>query len=112
MSALLFAAPILSFLLLAAHFLREGTWIATAACVMLACLVPWRHAWVQRVLQVALVAGTLEWLWTAALLAQQRMAEGRAWGRMAIILGIVALVTAGSVIAIEALRRRALRVAT
>ena len=109
MSALLFAAPILSFLLLAAHFLREGAWIGASACVVLAFLVPWRRAWIQRLLQLALVAGTLEWLWTAMLLAQQRMAEGRAWGHMAIILAVVALVTAGSVVALEALRRRRLR---
>jgi hypothetical protein len=52
-----------------------------------------RHAWVPRVLQLALLAGAAEWAWTAALLAQQRLALGQPWLRMALILGAVALLT-------------------
>lgn len=105
MRALLYFAPVASFLLLGAHFLRDGAWVATTACAILAALVAWRRAPVERVLQVALALGTIEWAWTAFLLVQQRIAEGRPWGRMAIILGVVALVTAGSIAAMEALRR-------
>jgi hypothetical protein len=106
MRVVLYALPVLSFLLLGAHFFRESAWVLAAACGVLAVLVTWRHASVQRLLQAALVLGTLEWVWTAIVLVQQRMAEGRAWGRMAVILGVVALVTAASVAAMEALRRR------
>jgi hypothetical protein len=102
----LLAAPIAAFLILGAHFLREGTWVLTAACAALALAVAWRKSWVPRLLQAALVLGTVEWAWTAFILVQQRMAEGRPWGRMAIILGGVALVTAGSIAAVEARRRR------
>jgi hypothetical protein len=106
MRALLFAAPVVSFLVLGAHFLREGALFLTAACAALAVAVFWRHPRVTRLLQAALVLGTLEWAWTAFTLVQQRAGDGRPWGRMALILGIVALVTAASVAAVEALRRR------
>jgi hypothetical protein len=106
MSLLLLAAPVLSFLILAAHFLRQGAWVPAAACVVLAVLVAWRRPGIQRLLQAALLGGTVEWLWTAFTLTQRRMAEGQPWGRMAVILGVVALVTAGSILAIEASRRR------
>ena len=109
MAAVLFTAPVLSFLVLGAHFLREGAWVVTAVCVVLALLVAWRNPWIQRALQVALLAGTLEWVWTAMALTQQRMADGRPWGRMAIILGVVAVITAASILAVEALRRRSRR---
>ena len=106
MRALLHAAPALSFVLLGAHFLRDRSWILTAACAVLALLVAWPRSWIPRLLQAALVLGTVEWAWTAFVLVQQRMAEGRPWGRMAVILGFVALVTAASIAAVEALRRR------
>lgn len=107
MRVLLSLAPVLAFLLLGAHFIRDGSWVMTTACVTLAVLVAWPRAWVPRLLQVALLLGTLEWAWTAFVLAQQRIAEGRPWGRMTIILGVVALLTAASIAAMEALRRRA-----
>ena len=106
MQIALLAAPVVAFLLLGAHFLREGAWVLTAACAVLASLVAWRRPWVSRLLQAALVLGTLEWAWTAYILVQQRMAEGRPWGRMALILGVVALVTAASIAAVEVRRRR------
>lgn len=106
MRFILYAAPVLSFLLLGAHFLRDRDWILTAACAVLALLVAWPRAWVARLLQAALALGTAEWAWTAFMLGQQRLAEGRPWIRMAIILGVVALLTAASIAAVEALRRR------
>jgi hypothetical protein len=106
MRAVLFAAPVLSFLLLGAHFMREGAVFLTASCAALAISVFWRHPQLSRVLQAALVLGTLEWAWTAITLVQQRVAEGRPWGRMAIILLAVALVTAASAAAVEALLRK------
>ena len=106
MQALLFLAPILSFVVLGAHYLRDGALAATIACGVLAVMVAWPRRWIPRLLQAALLFGTVEWVWTALILARQRMAEGRPWGRMAIILAVVALVTAASIAAMEALRRR------
>lgn len=105
--ALLYAVPLLSFLVLGAHFLREGAVAVTALCGVFAVSLAWPRPWVTRLLQAALALGTLEWAWTAYVLVQERMAIGRPWGRMAIILGVVALVTAASIAAVQALRDRA-----
>ena len=56
----------------------------------------WRRPWVPRLLQLGLVLGTAEWLWTTFLLAQQRLALGQPWQRMVLILLAVALFTAAS----------------
>lgn len=85
--------------------MREGAVFLTLACAALALAVAWRKPWVTRLLQAALLVGTLEWLWTAYLLMQERIATGRPWSRMAVILAAVALVTAASIAALEALRR-------
>ena len=106
MTALLFAAPAISLLLLGAHFFRDGAWPLAAACAALVFLLAWRRPWVPRLLQVALALGTVEWLWTTFVLVQERVAEGRPWMRLAIILGVVTLVTAASAVALERLRDR------
>jgi hypothetical protein len=97
MNALLLAVPALSLLVLAAHFFRDGAWILSGACVALVVLLAWRRPWAIRLLQAALALGTIEWAWTAFVLVQQRIAEGRPWGRLALILGVVSLLTAASV---------------
>jgi hypothetical protein len=104
MQVLFFAAPILSLLLLAAHFFREGAWPLSIACVALVALLALRRPWVTRLLQITLIAGTLEWGWTLFVIAQERLAMGRPWGRLAMILGVVMLVTAASAFAVGRLR--------
>lgn len=86
-------APALALLLLAAHFYRAAAWPLVLLTLGLLGLLALRRRWVPRLLQVALLAGAGEWLWTAALLAQQRLALGQPWLRMALILGGVALLT-------------------
>jgi hypothetical protein len=98
-------APVASLLLLGAHFLRVAAWPFVAACVVLVLLLAWRRPWVPRLVQVALALGTIEWAWTALILVNERIAEGRPWTRMAIILGAVALLTAVSALALQPLRR-------
>ncbi len=91
--AWLLIAPLLALLLLAAHFYRAAEWAWVLATLALLPLLTLRRAWVPRVLQLALLAGAVEWTWTAALQAQQRLALGQPWLRMALILGAVALLT-------------------
>jgi len=86
-------APALALLLLAAHFYRAAAWPLLAVTLGLLALLALRRSWVPGLLQLALLAGAAEWLWTAALLAQQRLALGQPWLRMALILGAVALLT-------------------
>ena len=106
MSLLLLLPPALSLAVLGAHFYRAGALPMVLACLLLMGLLAVRRAWAVRVLQLALLAGAAEWLWTVALLVQQRMALGQPWQRMALILVVVALLTAASALV---WRHRALR---
>ena len=85
---------ILSLLLLGAHFYRAGWVVLTVACVLLLVTLFFRRAWVPRLLQLVLGLGALEWLRTLYVLAAERVAFGQPWGRLAMILGAVALFTA------------------
>ncbi len=86
-------APALAYALLAAHFYRAGNGPLAVLSVALLALLALRRPWVPKLMQLALLAAAAEWLWTAALLAQQRLALGQPWLRMALILGAVALLT-------------------
>ena len=60
---------------------------------MLIALLFVRQAWVARLVQVALVLGALEWVWTLFDLLQVRSALGQPFVRMTVIIGAVAAVT-------------------
>lgn len=98
----------ISFLLLAAHFLRSGQTIIVIALLLLPLLLLLRNAWVPRVIQLVLLLGAFEWLWTLYSVAQIRIGLGMPWMRMAIILGVVALFTVLSCLVFRtgALRKR------
>lgn len=108
MRIVLLIPTVLSFLLLGAHFLRYGS----VALVVVSLLIPLalliRHRWVARVMQAMLVIAALEWVRTAVVLAENRLAAGDPWKRMAVILGSVALWTVASALLFETppLRRR------
>ena len=88
--------PALALSLLGAHFYRASTWPLVLACGALVVLLAWPRAWVARLVQWALVLGAAEWLWTAFLLVQQRLALGQPWLRLSLILGAVAVFTAAT----------------
>lgn len=95
MPALLLTLPTLSLTVLGAHFYRADELLLLALCALLLVLMlAWRRVWVVRLLQLGLMLGAAEWLWTIFLLVQQRLALGQPWQRMALILLAVALVTA------------------
>ena len=98
----------LSALVLAAHFLRAGRFSLTTICLLFPAILLIRHKVSARVVQVVLVLGSLEWVRTLVMLASHRQAVGEAWTRMAIILGVVAVLTAVSalVFRMKALRER------
>jgi len=98
----------ISFLLLAAHFLRAGHMVISIILLFLLSLLFLRKTWVPRVLQLILLLGTVEWLRTLYSVAQVRIELGMPWMRMAIILGVVALFTALSCLVFrsEVLRKR------
>lgn len=108
----LLLAPVLALLLLAAHFHRAAAWPWLLATLALLPLLALRRAWVPRVLQVALLAGAAEWVWTAALLAQQRLALGQPWLRMVLILTAVAGLTLAAALVFRSPRLKARYTAT
>lgn len=98
---LLYIPVIPSILVLGAHFLRFGNWIGVFAAILLIALLFLRRPWVARLMQVVLVLGTLEWLRTMYELASMRALQGQPYGRMLVILGIVAAVTLCSALLFE-----------
>jgi hypothetical protein len=87
---------VLSFMLLAAHFLRSGNLVLVGLCLITPLLLFVRKPWVVRLIQVLLVLGALEWLWTTAQIIERRQAAGGPWIRAAVIFGGVILWTLGS----------------
>jgi ABC-type dipeptide/oligopeptide/nickel transport system permease component len=104
----LLVLPSLAAILLAAHFYRAGQLVLAALSVGALALLAVPRPWAARVLQVALLAGALEWLRTLALFASARMAMGQPYLRLALILVAVAAFTAVSAVVFQqsALRRR------
>jgi hypothetical protein len=107
MSALLLTLPpALAALLLAAHFYRAADLVLALAAGALVALLFVRRRWAARLVQIGLVAGSIEWLRTAAGLIATRQALGQPFLRLALILGAVALFTA---LAAAVFRTRPLR---
>ena len=99
--------PALALSLLGAHFYRASAWPLVLACGVVVVLLAWPRRWVARLVQVALLLGAAEWLWTAYLLVQQRLALGQPWQRMALILCAVAAFTAASALVFRSAALRA-----
>ena len=90
---LLYVPVVLSILVLGAHFLRYGNSIGVLVALLLIALLFLRRPWVARMMQVVLVLGTIEWLRTMYELGHIRALHGQPYGRMLVILGIVAAIT-------------------
>lgn len=94
MNVLKLLPVVLSFLLLGAHFYRAGLVPLTVLCVAVLFLLFLRKRWVPRLFRILLLLGAFEWLRTLYLFAAMRIAWDQPWGRLALILGGVALFTA------------------
>jgi len=90
---LLYLPVILSLVILGAHFMRYGNSIGVIGALLLIALLIVRRPWVARLMQVVLILGALEWVRTLYELVQVRAADGQPFGRMMVILGIIAVVT-------------------
>jgi hypothetical protein len=85
---------LLSFGLLAAHFSRANLLPLVIISLALPFLLFIRKAWVARSIQVLLVLGAAEWIRAMFGYIEIRKSMGDDWGRLAIILVTVALLTA------------------
>lgn len=97
----------LSILVLAAHFYRAGNVLLFTAALLVLALTVIAKPWAARALQAALLVGAAEWLRTMMFLVFARQAEGRPWLRLAVILTVVAIVSAVSALAFRTKSLRA-----
>lgn len=112
MITLLAVLPIiLSFLLLAAHFFRAGQAAFMALALFLPLLLLVRKAWAARVVQFALLLAAAEWVRTIIVFSIARLELGYPYLRMALILGVVALLTGAAALLFRTttLRKRYLK---
>lgn len=106
MTAVLLVPTVLSLLLAGAHFLRADQDGLVVLSVALIALVAVPRRWAAYLLQGALLLIAAEWVRTTVALVSVRQAHGLPSGRMAAILGGVALV---AVLAALLLRTRRLQ---
>jgi len=93
---------VFSLLLLGAHFLRDGTLaVVVLPVVVLPALLIVRRPWAARVVQLALLLGTLKWIRTLVQSVNARIETGQPFARLAIILGVVAAITLLSALAFQ-----------
>ena len=108
MTFVLLLPTILSFLTLAAHFMRGGSVPLVVASVGMCALLAVRRWWSVKVIQVALILAGVEWAFTAQALIEQRTQEYTEWHRAAaILLGVAAFnVLAAALFKTQRLRTR------
>ena len=87
------ALLIVSYLILGAHFLREGEIVLTVFCLFIPFLLFIKKKWSLIVIQLFTFGGVLVWIQTLFLLINARMDMGEPWLRMAVILSAVILLT-------------------
>jgi len=97
---------LLSMVLLAAHFSRAGSSVLALIALLFPLVLLVRRPWAARMVQFALVLGGLEWLRAMRGYVRQRMIAGEPWGRLVLILGVVALLTAASALVFRSPRLR------
>ena len=85
---------ILAFGLLAAHFSRANMPAAVVVSLIIPFLLLIRKPWIAKSIQILLLLGALEWIRSMFGYIQVRKEIGEDWGRLAIILLTVALLTA------------------
>ena len=87
---------LLSFGLLAAHFSRANLFPLVIVSLAIPLLLLIRNAWAARSIQILLLLGAFEWIRSMFGYIEVRKTIGDDWGRLAIILIAVALLTACS----------------
>ena len=96
MNVLRLLPVILAFGLLAAHFSRADMLPAVIVSLATPFLLLIRKPWIARSVQILLLLGALEWIRSMFGYINVRKEIGEDWGRLAIILVTVALLTACS----------------
>jgi hypothetical protein len=98
---------ILTVVVLAAHFLRDGSHAVTVLLIAMLPLLALRRRWVARLFQGVLLFGAVTWMMTTAEILRFRAEAGQPYTRMTVILGAVTFVTAASALLFETRRAKA-----
>ena len=106
MSFVSLLVPALSALLLAAHFYRAGQAAGIVASLALLALLAIPRRWAARAAQAALLLGSVEWIRTLVVFANERREAHAPYGRLVLILTAVAALTAASALVFESRRLR------
>jgi ferredoxin len=93
MTSLRIIIAVLSFLLLAAHFLRTGEPGLFLACASAPLLLFIKRRWAINILCVLLAAGSVLWVHAAMAITVSRMELGVPWLRPLVIMPMVTIVT-------------------
>jgi ferredoxin len=97
----LIVLPILSSVVLAAHFSRaQNDWLALLS-LLFPLVLFFRKKWILRIYQTYLLAGGIIWIERVFHYAQLRESQGRSWVRLAVILSAVAVFTLLSALILE-----------
>ena len=83
-----------SFLMLAAHFSRADNTYLMVLSLMIPFLFFIKKRSVLVLVQVLCYVGSIAWLYSMYGYIQQRIAEDIAWGKLAVIISVIALFTA------------------
>jgi len=96
LTVVLLAPVVISCLLMVAHFMYGGNPLLALVCLAVAFCVFSRSPKAARIVQVFLVLASLEWVRAIFAYVAERQGEGKAWMRLAVILGAVACFTLAS----------------
>jgi hypothetical protein len=100
-------APAIAFALLAAHFFRAANVAGLAVSLLLLVLLLVKRPYAARIAQIGLVLGATEWVRSAVMLVEERVAAGAPYVRLASILAAVALFTLVAALAFRSRRMMA-----
>ena len=89
---------VLCSLLMAAHFGRANIFVLQIISLLIPFILIWKNKISARVVQVLLIVYGFEWIRTIFYYARIRTADGESWIRLAIILGIVALLNFATIL--------------
>jgi hypothetical protein len=93
---LIFIPIVLSLVVLGAHFMRYGNTLGMVAVLLMIGVLFVRQQWAARLVQIALVLGTIEWVHTLYVMAQLRIVFSQPYTRLVLILGAVIAITLAS----------------
>ena len=84
-------------LLMAAHFGRANLFILQIITLIFPFILIWKNKISARIIQILLVLYGLEWIRTIFYYARIRTESGEDWFRLAVILGVVAVLNFASI---------------